>query len=944
MITPLLEFNKNNNCDEKKAVIYSIDICPAHLCFNLQNITRIFESLDSDETDYKTFFNLLWNTYLNNETYCYLERQYPPNFAHSGIRVDLDPIQKTDRRLYDAVFIVSIVKMLCKLIFKYVDIEAGTETRIFVLENSKPSKVSDLYKDGLHIMVPGIKIRQTLKMQILKEYAAQVQQAFVSQGYENRSVYDAHSEDVPVQIYGSVRKGKTESKTVLSYYKVIFADKIRVNNCDMQELLYKKKHNKINSYSKCNLALELSIHYPGALFKKINYEMRQNVVTNVLINTCFNETSNIDILIKRVNILCNSNYKAKEVYDYVSILNPERGMTGKFKEWSEIVKTIMRIDLRFKPIAKLFSIKTDEKSWNNGGNELIEKYASEIDDKLKYEPDPANFCQKSLNFLRSLAKKDNPAEYTGLSKKLLEAQIMGLISSGRCVTQDDVARLVHMVAGERLKCISRQSGMLKNEGTWLEYITPDRSVMPRNIKPFLYKWYSHNVFPDEVDHIISKEIMGLLRKTESYFIEQQSLCESKEEQQKYKAILKSLATVITMCGTHTKIEDIKRRCCISWFRDVHLLGNLDKDANVFGVKNGVLVFGKKAEFLESTNMYNITRTTDARYVAYDENHKYIHKINRILSEIIPDAKKRAGILMHISLCFIREHCGRYFNIFYSAGSSGKSVLMNLIQNAFGVVNNSEYGPNFGYYDTIDANVFINDKQDVNGVDHHLTKLEHPRFVHCPEGKNGLIQPHIFKKLRDGISVRGIFQSTRNIVFPGIIAYVTNEKPRFLNYNYALARRFLFYRFTETFTPNPRKENEHEHLKNDEVYKKSLNNKKWGEAFLSILVHHYNLAAALTDPEQIYKESGLDIETQEYLDAQNYMSQFISSYVKMQEDSKIAVIDFCTTYAIWYKKKLNLRQDFSAEKFTTEAKEMLEKYLICENKTEYFSGICLEDTF
>ena len=413
----------------------------------------------------------------------------------------------------------------------------------------------------------------------------------------------------------------------------------------------------------------------------------------------------------------------------------------------------------------------------------------------------------------------------------------------------------------------------------------------------------------------------------------------KEKKKILKTICSNTNNIIKMCGDKMPIENVKGRCQLGWFKDNFIADLLDKDDNIIGVANGLLVLDKKAKFINYSTTYKITRTTNTYYVPYDANNKYIIKVETILSEIISNPKKLKGMLMHISLCLVRGKVDRYFNIFFSNGSSGKTILMQLIENALGMISDSTYGANFGYYDTIDASVFNEDKRDVNGVDHHLKKLEHPRFVQCPEGKGGIIHPHIFKKLRDGCGVRGMQQEVKNISFGGIIAYVTNHPLRFLNYNYALSRRLLYHYFTSKFVPEPKALNE---KKENIKYKiKSQKNKNWGAAFLSILIKHWDMMNEEYngDISKIYSESGLGQETQDYLDSQNYLFQFINRCVKLNvEGARITVLEFCKIYAEWYRKILNMRNITSPETFINEAKEMLDNYILIENKIHYFDKV------
>lgn len=939
-----LDFIENNKVKNKKeSLIYSPKMSDCHLYFDFFS-TKTIISIDSKDLEYNKFYNMLWDLYLSNYTYCFCEKQDIEQIVtHSGIRVDIDAyhenpqnINKADESLYTIC-----IRKLLKLLYKFLNIPDGYETYIAVLINEKPYLHNGFYKEGFHIVVPGIKINKAAKINILKMYSENIQKEFIAQGFMDKPVIDPSSSTSPIELYGSIREEKKTSHIINGLYKVKFSNICTINKLFDDQYKYTKKKDKINQYSNCNLILELSIHYAGKLIKKDEFELKNEY--NV-IDTGMNKNIELDEdkLEREVNILIEGDYRAREVYNYMAILNPSRGMGGQYNDWIRVITTIMNINYKYKNIAKLFSIKCDKNSWNKGGISILENLYKDARDT---QDNSVTDEKRNINLavLKNMAKQDNIEKYSEINNKILKNRIFNVIVKSDVLTHDMIADWVYSTVYEKLKFISvPMSGFGYENGYWLEFITPERVKLPENIRPFIYKWYKHDNCPDEIDNCITQTISKQAKTLQYQYQEDLQKEIDKDRKEQFSTYIKNAKNIIKMCGTDGAITSIKNRCKASWFKDDFMLNELDKYNNILGVGNGILVFNETAEFISRSHNYKITRTTDTIYTPYDKNNKYIKKVEKILSEIISDEKKRIGLLMHISLCFVKSKPDRYFNIFWSGGASGKTILMQFIENALGAVANSGYGANFGYYDTMDANVFTSEKRDINGVDHHLKKIENARFIQCPEGKGGIIHTHVFKSIRDGVALRGLYKETKNVKFEGIIAYVTNHKVKFENFNYALCRRILYHHFTSKFVPNPKEKNERK--ENTKYKEKSLKNKEWGAAFLSILVEHWNMfnKSYKGEAHLIYTESGLEQETNEFLNTQNHMLQFINTMVKINvESEKIKIIDFCVEFIRWYKKTMQIKYEIPASDFVDEAKYMLPNNIVIEDKIEYFDKISID---
>lgn len=929
----LLNYCQNNISEQEKAVIYSPK--GYYLYFDTSVKDKIF--FDEYNQEYKKFYNLLWDAYLEGDhSYWFNERQYTPNNEYSGLNIDIDAYREKNNYTFNALNANNLIKKLSKILCSNLNLDEGFEFNIYILMNPAPYEVDGLFKEGIHIVIPYIKLRKEVKAHIINNFKKEADKFFVELGYKDGAV-DTYCIYNPVQIYGTIRDGKKNSHKLKYVFKITVSKKPVIQLLELEKFLYVKKSPNVKPYSMVNLALELSLHYNG-INKKIEIEACENAIPEIQKNfITFTKIAESDekIINQDVNVLIQSDFRALEVKKYIDILDKKRGVKGNTKEWAYTVEVILNINIKYGCLAKYFSINADAECWNKNGLEGYTKIYEKIYRNLTTILDTSNHNMKYMNILKSFARSDSPEAFEKIRNDTLETHIIGLFNKKVVITDTLIADLVKNILGDRYKYVEQNCAGFQSNGFWYEYIiNPEES----KLKPFIYKWYKHTTFPKSIDSVISKELTKVLNDSRVKVITAASQAGT-EKKSMYKFIIDEMERTIKKCGNDSGILAIKKRCQASSFYSSDFDFNLDDNDNILGVGNGILEFkGTEVKFINKINNFKITKTTDTLYIPYDPNDKYIKKVEAIIADIIIDEKKREGMLIHMSRVLIRFGTMRVFTIWQSGGGSGKSVLMNLMCNALGQVG-GKYGPNFGYYNTINPRVFCSEKKDLNSVDHHFKQLENLRVIHCSEATNADIIPETFKSARDGIQVRGLWENNKQIFLEGIIFYVTNNRCGFTSYNMALQRRLVYMFFSTKFVddPDPKKPEQKKKIENIEF--KAKKNKKYGTAFLSILVNSFGKLKNYKDIDDMYKQTGLLDETIEFMNNQNQMLHFINKYIEYDEESKIEIVEFCAKYANWYKINMHLNSQLPAHTYDTEARNNLADYIF-ENK--YFKGIKIKE--
>lgn len=952
----IIEFlSRNNVKTDEECVIYS-GYSLYKLNLPLTQKSSLFER--NNKLLHSTFFELLNKEYLNNVSYWFNERQYTETIKYSGIVIDIDAYQSKDTRTITELTIGQLVIKLSKIINTMVDIPTGDKTVAFVLLNPAPYRVGDQYKEGIHILFPGIKVDKMLKVAIIKDFAAKAQRILTSAGLHAAAsdtvnyMVDLKSFEVPMQIYGTIRDGKTVSHQLYSAYNITFGENIFCERTN--EYNYTRRVNNKPGYMPHNLQLEMSIHYDGHI-KKIIYAPRQsyqNIVNEGYTNFINTYEKATNMIKKNVEILKYSSFAATEVYNCVECLSRDRGVSGNYAGWSNIMTLLLSIDPRYSCLAKLYSIECDESCWfDKNGEDELEKISIKVEKARRNAPDQSLFSKYALKDLRECARIDNPEMYKNIVKTSIKGRLFDMFNRRVVITQTKIAMLVCDIIKDNFKCIPIDKPGFKGDITcyWLEYITPDTSSLSSDKKPFIYKWCRDNLCPKEMFFIISKEISDVFSEMRIKYLDNMLTEQDKEKKKLLKNIAEELKRIIIMCESLGSIEQI-RSTCKTILVDRSFLSKLDIYDNVIGVGNGILVFKPEGtvELVQSHGQYHISQTTDTIYMEYNPEDKVIRKVEALFASIFPDKKLRDGVFMHFSFAFVRFYTERYMTILRSLGSSGKSLLMALFETMWGLRGAVGQMANFGYYNTSDANVLMVEKKDPNGVDHQLRTLIGARLVHLPEGKNGgVILAHIVKRLNDNTGTRGMYGDLQNASYGGILSLISNDKVRFNECNYAVERRTLQVQMPQTFKPGLKKEEETDRVKcMDESLKKKVKKRTWGAACLSIMVNYWkNYKKIYGDNfQKMYEDTGLYKMTIDYLGQFNYIVLFGAYMTEKSPGASIELNTVCERYIIWQKARTGAKYEKAISQVKSEVIDFFaDKYTLKEDTGEEFiNDIAIKD--
>jgi P4 family phage/plasmid primase-like protien len=352
----------------------------------------------------------------------------------SPILIDLDFRQDSIVRRYTKDHVVSIARYILETLEEYLEILPNTE--IFILEKP-PRKVKDIYKDGLHIVIPDIICKPEYQHELRRLIMPQLRDLFESCGFLN-SIEDIYDEAVIQRnnwfMYGS-KKPDEQIPWSVSYI-------LQWNNREIIGIP--------NDYTDDALIQTLSIRN-----KYESNTIKREVLKPIKHND--NESE-----ISKPFTADQSTYKNEFVIvtELVNILNPIRA--DKYDLWFKVGCCLYNIDDSLLNLWKTFSKQSP-------------KYNEFECDKLWRNMKNKNSNIISIGSLYYWAKEDNIDKY----REIIKNNIHTLIEIAVSGTHTDIANVIYSMYNGQFVCAMYHT-------IWYEYVQhkwvqSEKAVAIRNI-------------------------------------------------------------------------------------------------------------------------------------------------------------------------------------------------------------------------------------------------------------------------------------------------------------------------------------------------------------------------------------------------------------------------------------------------------------------------------
>ncbi len=600
---------------------------------------------------------------------------------YSGIMFDFDIYQDMeDEQLTDEIFYVLCQKII-ELFMRIINFNDTKKETIYIGITRKPKITykdeQECYKDGFHIIIPGIKVQRGVKKllinkliegELIDQIMSEVEPANITvKGvqYQRSDFLDKNSANVPVFFIGSSTKKGSPAYLLTHIYEATI-------NFEMKSIVL-IKNTKLMKNRDFNVCHEFSLNYevPNGIIKKQNYEAQEKFATEIY------ELGKITKDLEEANrnygtLSMNAIHDAqvKEIQDLLDTLSPKR--SEDYGMWRDVLFALANTSTSYRDLAEYFSRKCKD------------KFSMLAFEKMWTEATKGTKNRKALTLgsIHYWAQKDNPERYKQLRstsvynvalKMVYESYKEGLLS------HSDIAELLHRLL--KHKFITDIPEGEKNR-IWYEFILDDDDHIPGE----LYKWRRWQGHPTSLMRYISDTLPNLFDLVLKAV--KKNYDNSTGDLSKYlKKVYDNLKSTMRKLGDRSFKRNVIAEA-EDKFSKLGFAGMLDKDPLVRGVANGVLKLsqrGQGPQLIQGYHTHMVSQYTDVSYIAFDPYDPLTKKILITLRKMFPDNEPDSFrfTMYYLASTLDGNPKESMFMLMIGVGSNGKTFLVELHASAIG---------------------------------------------------------------------------------------------------------------------------------------------------------------------------------------------------------------------------------------------------------------------
>lgn len=894
------------------------------------SLKRFMNQYELARTDFKSSTNII------TDDYQYKKRFYIPNAGiaqmmqqlnqcySEGVimhfmetQPDTDDYEVGSGLLFEFVFITEeatiafedVISSFLKILFEDILIKSlrmpkdSRDTHYCILLGSPQSEYIEAlykYKQTYQIIIPSIQVSRPVKKFIFDRIwnNADIREMFKKKlNHSFRNTFQYNIRSVPTCFIGSCSAKNNTTLSLMSILKAVVEDGTVYEGVSIVSnpgAFFK------NLVYECSLNFEMSQRDGGIIQKRV-YAPKTGVVKRM--NEKADDPSEQLMVaydkalveIAKLSVYEDVFDQFKKVLDMISndrVCDPDQR--------NDIITSLASHGPKYRCIAlwfcknrcKTMTLKEFDDAWNTAVNKKDVR------------------CD--LKSLRYWAGLDSPSAMRRFLEKqvrqMLLRDVKGIISGGFIGHTNIATYLEFMFRNVFATTVVAKSIV------WYEFVTPSTKSRENGQ---LYKWRKVGMHPVSLSEYISSDLGEIVQKV-TLELSQEINTAKDEGRQKYlkglkKQFLMSIKGIFTTPFKRNVIEATADK-----FSDPALIKRMDKTEHIMGVGNGVLEFdGPNVRLLDHYHSYPVSMYTDTNYIEYDPENKYIKTVYKALHSMRPDDEADAfeWIMYYLSTSLDGHQKESLFLIIQGSGANGKSVLIEFFKAAIGDL----YARNMPVSLITDQS-----RTKASAADPAMMDLKNTRAVCFLESdKSEKVNISTVKRLTggDGISSRQLYGEQENFKPNSNYLLATNYPLRIESTEYAVWRRFMIYEFKMTFKEEPNPNNKFERAKDPELINLVKNDKRYHEAFLSILVHYRTMlhtkygGRILKVPHPTIKH-----ETNLYRQQEDIYERFIMQRVFYKEGKPAQSLDeFMTMFRNYYRNE-------NGERLKTKNEEMKHIFL------------------
>jgi phage/plasmid-associated DNA primase len=426
--------------------------------------------------------------------------------------------------------------------------------------------------------------------------------------------------------------------------------------------------------------------------------------------------------------------------------------------------------------------------------------------------------------------------------------------------------------------------------TWFEFITSNDDHKHGEI----YKWREQKT-PDTIMKFIPNQVATAITNILLYIKKKKEDPENEALIKYWTLVEKTLKKSRNSLGDDRFQSHVIKQC---WYRfrtgHIGFAQELDKEKNVIGVANGVLVIGRETTHIKHFHEYKISKYMNVNYKPFNCKDERVSELLGILHDIFPEEDVFLFIMCYFATGLDHKTVANMALFLFGAGSNGKSFALQMIGNTLGQ-----------YLKILKMSLYTSPLETPEKANSARMQLEGKTLAYAEESdKECTLNIQAFKTM-----VSPGKQTGRNLYENDKTFEGTAQQILAMNHNlivnttdHGTWRRIKYYKHHIKFTVNPNGINERK--ANSKYIKEYVNDEQYQEAMLSILTHYYEIYMKEFDGDlDKIPCPTIDKMTEEFRDSQDSINRFINTVLhKTDSDGDVlSITSIAMKYQDWAPK-------------------------------------------
>lgn len=609
------------------------------------------------------------------------ERQHS-NFDRkegSGIMYDFDLYQDSEKNDIHEKPFVDLFLIIIREFIKVIDFKGPINTYAAIITKKKLvyNEVKKKYKNGFHIIIPGIMLTKQAKILLYNRLLEnQDLQLYFAEHFNcalNTETFDKNSNSVPVYYLYNCKEDSNEPYELFNMYNIRYKNDLVVTQAIKEDII--KKYNIIG---------ELSLNHQGEFIEMIYYDLKDEFHQKLLqqqqhFNKFESEKQRVEATFETERTDADENLDYYRII-VMEILDEKRAYD--YASWRDVIYALANINPsaphKYKSIAEMFSQR------------IPEKYDSAGFEKLWNEATNSKSLNKlTVASLIRWAMQDNKTKFNGLLTKDIKNTIShdvfyseNRVLNGQLYQYHFAYYIYHLFKHKFICDIS------KRDVEWYEFVL-DRDP---HTKGQVFKWRKE-IRPDNLYLYISNKLPEKINKVIETAEEQVKKHPEKVEQNDYitNRIQKLRQSAQKLYTTDFKKGIIREAEVL--FRKRGFIQSLNTDQNIMGVGNGVLELSNNPKLLRTFHDYPITLFTDIDYEKYDPKNPNTQLLINGLKDLFPDDEQDAFhyLMYYLASCLDGKPKDSMIFIITGSGCHAKDSLIRMYDGSIKKIQDIQIG-------------------------------------------------------------------------------------------------------------------------------------------------------------------------------------------------------------------------------------------------------------